>query len=80
MLDQGSTGTQRNSHQKHVLIPVWMSQRMSSGAGVALELGCVSKTAARELEMQLQRGGGWPGMGLVEAVAGAEGLRQLVDS
>ena len=30
--------------------------------------------------MQLQRGDGWPGMGRVEAAAGAEGLRQLVVS
>ena len=30
--------------------------------------------------MQIRRGGGWPGMGRVEAAAGAEGLRQLVVS
>ena len=40
----------------------------------------VRELNARELEMQLRRGGGLPGMGRVEAAAGAEGLRQLVVS
>ena len=47
----------------------------AAGAGVALELGCWSEWAARKLEKQLRRGGGWfwAGRGDVETTAGAEG-------